>query len=58
MVCAVLPYIESQGEKMICTEEELNDSISETEQNSELFSDFESIKMTVTDDEITITDLD
>ena len=43
---------------MICTEEELNDSISETEQNSELFSDFESIKMTVTYDEITITDLD
>lgn len=43
---------------MICTEEELNDSISEIEQNSELFSDFESIKMTVTYDEITITDLD
>ena len=43
---------------MICTEEELNDSINEIEQNSELFSDFESIKMTVTYDEITITDLD
>ena len=51
-------YIESQGKKMICTEEELNDSISEIEQNSEFFSDFESIKMTVIDDEITITDLD
>ena len=51
-------YIESQGKKMICTEEELNDSISEIEQNLEFFSDFESIKMTVIDDEITITDLD
>ena len=51
-------YIESQGKKIICAEEELNDLISEIEQNSELFSDFESIKMTVIDDEITITDLD
>ena len=51
-------YIESQGKKIICAEEELNDLISEIEQNSEFFSDFESIKMTVIDDEITITDLD
>ena len=51
-------YIESQGKKIICTEEELNDSISEIEQNLEFFSDFETLEMTIADDEITIIDLD
>lgn len=51
-------YIELQGEKIICTEEELYNSISEIEQNLELFSDFEEFKMTITDDEITIIGLD
>lgn len=51
-------YIELQGEKIICTEEELHNSISEIEQNLEPFSDFEKFKMTIIDDEITIIGLD
>lgn len=51
-------YIELQGEKKICTEEELYNSISEIEQNLDSFSDFETFEMTIADDEITIIGLD
>ena len=51
-------YIESQGEKTVCTEEELQNSIIEAEQDTEPFSDLEEFKMTFADDGVAMVGLD
>lgn len=51
-------YIESQGEKTVCTEEELQNSISEAEQTLTPFYDFEEFKMTFADDGVAMVGAD
>ena len=51
-------YIELQGEKTVCTEEELQNSIIEAEQTSEPFSDLEEFKMTFADDGVAMMGVD
>lgn len=51
-------YIESQGEKTVCTEEELQNSIIEAEQDTEPFSNLEEFKMTFADDGVAMIGAD
>lgn len=51
-------YIESQGEKTVCTEEELQNSISEAEQTLTPFYDFEEFKMIFADDGVAMVGAD
>ncbi len=50
-------YIELQGEKIKCTEDELNKSIQEIEQNLDVLSNIDEFRITIVDNNVDITEL-